>query len=166
MNFNSIGGYMKVCQKYIRLHDKIKNIRTAMLTLADQDGCLYSLPVNTLMTECEGHMWFFIKISMEMENDLAHHNCVNISYSDSAHSLFVSITGEGEVIRDIGQLNELWKPVFCEWFPKGLGDAELALLRVNMMKAEYWDGTAAKMKNLWDFTEAFAIEKQNQNIDE
>src|SRR4051794_13890760 len=111
---------MKVCQKYIKLHDKIKNIKTAMLTFLNQDKCLYSIPVNTLMTECEGHAWFFINLDSKMEDDLTRCNCVNVSYSDPAHRIFVSIIGEAEIIRDHDKFQEHWKPVYKEWFPLGL----------------------------------------------
>jgi general stress protein 26 len=156
---------MKVCQKYIRLHDKIKNIKTAMLTFMNQDACLYSIPVNTLMTECEGHAWFFINLDSKMEDSLARGNCVNISYSDPVHRLFVSIIGEAEIIRDHNKFQEHWKPVFKDWFPLGLEDPELVLLRVNMKEAAYWDVNTAKMKNLWDFKEAVEVGEQNHNIE-
>jgi general stress protein 26 len=154
---------MKVCQKYIKLHDKIKNISIAMLTWADQAGCMHSIPLNTLMTECEGHIWFFIKVDSEIENDLSCSNGINLSYSDPVNRIFVSIAGEAEIIRDKDKIKNLWKPAFTEWFPWGLADSGLVLLRVNMIEANYWDFHLAKMTSLWDFTEAFAIEKQNQD---
>jgi general stress protein 26 len=156
---------MKVCEKYMKLHDKIKNIKTAMLTMTGQYGCLYSLPVNTLMTECEGHIWYFIKLNLEMENDLAHHPCVNLSYTDVAHRIFVSISGEAEIVGEKEKFNVLWKAVFAEWFPMGLHDPALVLLKINMKEAKYWDIHSAGMKNLWDYSEASIVETQNDFID-
>jgi general stress protein 26 len=162
-NFNCV--YMKVCEKYMKLHDKIKNIKTAMLTLADRSSCLYSLPLYTVMTECEGHIWFFIKLDLDMQNDLAHHPCVNLSYSNPDSRIFVSISGKGEVIGDLDKIKELWKPVFSEWFPLGLQDPELVLLKVNMKEAQYWDVNIAEMRNLWDHSESILVETQNDFID-
>jgi general stress protein 26 len=156
---------MKVCEKYIQLHDKIKNIKTAMLTLADQHRCLYSLPLNTLMMECEGHVWYFIKLDLEMQNDIAHHPCVNVSYADPAHRMFVSISGHAEIIGDLEKIKELWKPSFTEWFPLGLTDPELVLLKVNMKEASCWDNDKAQMRYVWDFSEAASVEKQKDFID-
>ena len=33
----------------------------------------------------------------------------------------------------------LWSPLYREWFPKGLEDPELVLLKVEVSRAEYWD---------------------------
>src|ERR1700746_3993112 len=103
---------MIVCENYTKLHDKIKNIKTAMLTLSDHNRCLYSLPLNTLMTECEGYILYFIKLELEMQNDIAHHPCINLSYAQQANRIFVSITGLAEIIGDHDNINELWKPSF------------------------------------------------------
>ena len=33
----------------------------------------------------------------------------------------------------------MWTPAYKAWFPEGLDDPELALLRVEVDKGEYWD---------------------------
>ena len=36
-------------------------------------------------------------------------------------------------------MKELWSPVYKAYFPEGLDDPALRLLKVNVHKAEYWE---------------------------
>jgi general stress protein 26 len=36
-------------------------------------------------------------------------------------------------------MEELWTPELKAWFPEGLEDPELALLKIETSQAEYWD---------------------------
>jgi general stress protein 26 len=49
------------------------------------------------------------------------------------------VSGRAELVLDKQKMAELWNPVYKAWFPKGLEDPEIALLRVKVEKAEYWD---------------------------
>lgn len=40
-------------------------------------------------------------------------------------------------------MKELWKPFLKAWFPKGLDDPDLALLKVTVTEAEYWDTSSS-----------------------
>lgn len=48
-------------------------------------------------------------------------------------------------MRDKEKAKELWKPLLKAWFPKGLEDPDLALLKVSVESAEYWDAPSSKM---------------------
>ena len=49
---------------------------------------------------------------------------------------------------------ELWNPSYRVWFPRGLEDPELALLRIDVETAEHWDMLSASMVNLLDLEQA------------
>jgi general stress protein 26 len=53
--------------------------------------------------------------------------------------VYVSISGNARVVRDRAKAAELWTPFLKAWFPKGLEDPQLALLRVEATEAEYWE---------------------------
>ena len=141
---------MDICSKYVDLHDKIKNIKIAMLTLHDQKGNLRSMPMTTMQTECEGFVWFFTNLDSEKVDEINLNPTVNISYTDRSKEIFVSISGKAETIKKSQKISELWKPYMEEWIPGGLENKDLALLRVEMQQAEYWNGN--KMVEIWDFT--------------
>ena len=43
---------------------------------------------------------------------------------------------------------QLWSVWDKAWFPQGLDDPELALLRVRIEQAEYWEGSSSRMVQL------------------
>ena len=48
----------------------------------------------------------------------------------------------------MGWARELWTPAARSWFPKGVEDPHLTLIRVRIQSAEYWDAGSSKMKQL------------------
>ena len=49
------------------------------------------------------------------------------------------------VVRDRDLMKRLWEPTLVTWFPKGLEDRTLALLRVEVRGGEYWDVPSSTM---------------------
>jgi general stress protein 26 len=48
-------------------------------------------------------------------------------------------------------IQKLWRPEMISWFPKGLNEPDLALLRIDIHHAEAWaNGTQVKELGSWD----------------
>ncbi|MFN3405442.1 MAG: pyridoxamine 5'-phosphate oxidase family protein [Cytophagaceae bacterium] len=122
----------------------------AMLTTIDASGCLRSVPMTTMQTECEGYIWFFTHMDTHKVEDINRSNCINVSYSDNRTETYVSLTGHAEIVRDMPKMESLWKASLKEYFPKGLEDPNLALLKVHIKEAEYWDNKQGKMVQIWE----------------
>ena len=149
-----------------KLAKLIKGIRFAMLTTAMADGSLRSRPMMTQDAPFDGTLWFFTPFesgkTYELQND-AH---VNLSYADPSDNRWVSISGRGTVLRDQAKARELWTEIHRAWFPKGLDDPNLALLRVDVTDAEYWDAPNSKMVQLAGFVKALLTGRPADNIAE
>jgi general stress protein 26 len=127
------------------LNDKIKDIRVAMMTTALPDGSLRSRPMATQDAESDGDLWFFTQAETPKVDEVQRHEQVNLSYAKPDDNLYVSVSGVGELVFDRAKMQELWKPFLKAWFPQGLDDPQLALLRVRVESAEYWDAPSGKM---------------------
>lgn len=149
---------MDICKKYVELHDKIKHIKIAMMTIQDEKGYLRSRPMITMKTECEGNVWFFTNLDSEKVEEIHLNPMVNLSYADQAGEVYVSIAGKATLVRDRAKMEELWKPVLEEWFPGGLANNDLALLKIEMEQAEYWNGS--NMVEIWDTTAAVKVQDE------
>jgi hypothetical protein len=57
---------------------------------------------------------------------------------------------------------ELWSPWFSTWFPQGLKEPNLALLKVSVETAEYWDAPSSTMVNLYGVVKATLTGKGSQ----
>lgn len=66
---------------------------------------------------------------------------VNASFSDPHAQQYASLSGRAEVVSDRAKIRELWQPHLNAWFPDGVDTPDIALLKVSVERAEYWDGS-------------------------
>jgi general stress protein 26 len=116
----------------------IKDIRVAMLTTVDRDGSLHSRPMATQEASFDGELWFFTGQSTHKVEEVRARPRVSVSYASPREHLYLSLSGRAEVVVDGAKMRELWRPSYKLWFPQGLDDPDLALLRVRVEQAEYW----------------------------
>jgi general stress protein 26 len=133
-----------------RLTELIKDIRVAMFVTRSGDGTLRSRPMAAQEAPFDGTRWFFAAGQSATVSDLAQAPEVVLAYADLGGNRYVSLSGRAELVRDPDKAKELWSPLYREWFPKGLEDPDLALLKVVVSRAEYWDspgtlGTVGKI---------------------
>ncbi len=121
------------------LWDKIKDIRIAMMVTDEGDEVLRSRPMYTQQPEFDGDIWFFTRDDSAKTDEVAKDKQVNLSYASEKNNLYVSVSGTAQVVHDRAKAEELWSPALKAWFPDGLNDPHLALLRVRATQAEYWD---------------------------
>jgi general stress protein 26 len=126
-------------EKIEKLRELTKDIDFAMLTTIDIDGSLRSRPMSTQQTEFDGDLWFFTAIDTAKASEVQRDNRVNVSYSRPDDHTYVSVSGSAVLVNDRAKMEELWSPVYKAYFPDGLDDPHLRLLKVEVQKAEYWE---------------------------
>jgi len=124
-----------------KLAELVTDIKVAMLTTRAADGALHSRPMVT-GKRFERTLWFFTRADSDCNREVAEDAEVNVSYSDPSAGRYVSVAGRAKLVRDRKKAAELLTPMVRLWFPKGLDDPELALLRVTVERAEYWEAPA------------------------
>ena len=154
-----------------KLGELIKDIETAMLTTALDDGSLRSRPMATQRADFDGqHLWFFTDADSAKVHEVEHDRHVNVAYSDPSKNRFVSVSGTARVVRDKAKIKELWSPGIKAWYPDGPDDPKIALLRIAVDFAEYWDTPSNKMVQLIGFAKALLVGERydpatNEKID-
>lgn len=143
-----------------KLGELIKGIRVAMLTTVDSEGCLHSRPMATQDAEFDGTLWFFTEADSLKIHELERDRHVNLSYANPDDSKYVSVSGTAAIVRDHAKVKELWSPIYKAWFPKGVDDPNIALLRVAVDKAEYWDSPSSAVVRLIGFAKAVVTGKR------
>lgn len=123
-----------------KLAKLIKDIDLCMLTTREADGQLRSRPMSVnRKVEFDGDMWFFTYGHSHKVMDAEQNPQVNVSFSDMKNNNYVSVSGRAELVRDKDKIKELWLPELKAWFPEGVDTPDIALLKVNAEKAEFWD---------------------------
>jgi general stress protein 26 len=153
-----------------KLAELIKDIGYAMLTTVLPDGTLRSRPMATQKAPFDGTLWFFTDADSAKVHEVEGDGHVNVAYADPSHNRWVSVAGTARVVRDKAKVKELWTPPLKAWFPKGPDDPNIALLRVDVSGAEYWDAPSSKMVQLVGFVKAAVTGKryepgENEKID-
>jgi protease I len=131
------GAQRSIC--IAKLGEMIKDIKVAMLTTVLPDGTLHSRPMATLHRRFDGTLWFFTGLNASQVNEVEEHRQVCLNYSDPQTNRYVAVSGRAKLVLDREKAAELYTPMVRLWFPKGLDDPDLGLLRVEVDRAEYWD---------------------------
>lgn len=128
-----------------KLGELIKNIKVAMLVTSDGRNGLHGRPMMTQEAEFDGTLWFFTAADAPKDDEIRRHSDVQVSYMNPEKNTYVSVTGTASVVQDVEKARELWRPDMKAWFPEGPEDSNLALLRVDVKEAEYWDAPSRAM---------------------
>lgn len=139
-----------------KLWGLIKSMRVAMMTTLDGNGILRSRPMATLSHAGfdDGTLWFFTRSDSDKARELQEHQRVNLSYANPDDQDYVSVSGVAVTVRDRDKIRFLWRDVMTTWFPEGPDDPSIALLKVDVDQAEYWDGPSGTMVYAFGYMKA------------
>jgi general stress protein 26 len=122
---------------WTKLRHLILDIRVALLTTVDRDGHFHTRPVQTLQVDA-ATLWFFTDWGSPKVDELRRDMRVSLGYADLAKHQYVAVSGSAGLYRDVEKATALWSVEQRAYYPDGPGDPRLALLRVDIERAEYW----------------------------
>jgi general stress protein 26 len=149
-----------------KLAGLIKDIKIAMLTTVTEDGSLHSRPMATQKTEFDGQLWFFSQENAPKSSEIKNHQQVNLAYSSPEHQRYVSVQGKAQIVKDREKIHELWNPLYQAWFPKGVDDPEISLIRVDVESAQYWDSPSSPVVYIAGFIKGLTTGKPPKDLGE
>ena len=136
------------------LSDKIKSIRFAMFTTADEHGHLISRPMTNQEMDAEGNLWFFTSTETDLWENIVSRPEVNIAFAEPEDHLYVSVSGKAERVVDRAKIKSLWNPAVQAWYPHGPDDPHVVLVRVVTRTAEFWDSKGGKIVQMFEMAKA------------
>ncbi|BCM90856.1 hypothetical protein IAD21_02718 [Abditibacteriota bacterium] len=137
-----------------KIAELTKSIRIAMLTTIDESGELHARPMAAMDVEFDGDLWFFTAKSSPKVHDIDSKPTVNVAFSDPENQNYVSLAGRAELVIDRALFEKYWSKAFEAWFPQGLDDPELALLKINVESAQYWDAPSSVVSHIAGFIQS------------
>ncbi len=142
-----------------RLKELTRGIRFAMLTTVGDDGSLHSRPMFTQEIDADGDLWFFTHADSHKVEEIEHERHVNVSYADPDKNRWVSVAGRARLVTDKQKMAELWSPTLKAWFPRGIDDPNILLLKVHVESAQFWDHPQGRMVQLLGLARAIVTGK-------
>jgi general stress protein 26 len=130
----------------------IKSFDVAML--ATRGSSLHARPMAVAEVTNDGIVVFVTSLEStkiaEIENDPR----AFVTYQGT--SRFVSAIGGIRIDRNRAEIKRLWSEGWRVWFPQGMDDPAICLLRFEIYQGEYWDTAGSKgVKYLFEAAKAY-----------
>jgi general stress protein 26 len=142
-----------------KLRELIKDIRYCMMLTHYEDE-MKGRPMATSEISDDGTLWFFTSSTTGKYDEIQNDGSVALSYADPDDNTYVIINGTAEISRDRNKMEELWNPAVKAWFPDGVNDPHLVLIKVTPHKAEYWDSSSSSMVVLYHMLKSIVSGRQ------
>ncbi len=136
-----------------KLWSLISSVKVAMLTSEDGPH-LRARPMVAAQSEFDGALFFFTRVSSHKVTEVGQHDRVCVSYAEPDKQNYVSLSGTAHVVQDPALVKAHWSEAMRTWFPKGVSDPEIAILKVDVDQAEYWDAPSSTMVYLYGYVKA------------
>jgi len=119
------------------LQEKIKEIGSAIFfNLSDSVLKLPTSIVTTLKVDDYGYVWFFIQKPKQNLKEFEREFPVRLDFFRKGTSCFLQVNGKGWVVSDPEEMNSF---VLLPEDPKQIAVTEMVLVKVKIMKAEYYE---------------------------
>ena len=131
--------------------------RTTMLITRTLDG--RELHIRPMGLEGDpsifgGTLWFFTDDRSCKVREIEHEPGVSLAFQDDEGSRYLHLTGTAVLASDRPKMRELFSPRQNTWFPDGLDDPHLTLIRFDATGGSFWETPGGVLQTLAAFTKA------------
>ena len=139
--------------KTAKLWSMMKDAKFAMLTTDDGEH-LRARPMAASQKEFDGTLWFFTRRSAPKVDEVQAEHRVGVTYANPDSQNYVSLSGRATLVQDKAAIDAHWSDILTTWFPNGKDDPDVALLRIEVSEAEYWDAPNSTMVHAYGYLKA------------
>ena len=129
---------------------------TAMLVTVTADEMVRARPMalqdHEDVADCD--LWFVTEADTPKCKEIEHDRNVGVVCLRNRDSAYLSISAEAEIVRDRALIHRLWKPDWKAWFPNGPDEESLAIIKLRVQRAEYWEPEGGRMRVLYEVVKA------------
>jgi general stress protein 26 len=134
----------------------LKHFRSAMLTTVTAVGVISTRPMGVQgdPDTFEGTLWFFCDVRSPKAQlvKTGAHTALVLQNDDK--STYLHMSGRASVERNLSKMQELETPTLKTWFPEGLDDPNLTLIRFDADKVDYWESPGGTLQVMGAFAKA------------
>ncbi len=132
-----------------KIADLIKGIHIATMSTLAPDGSIdarpMAVPSGSEGTAFDGTLYFLTRQSSDKVGEIHRDHHVTLSFANPSDSNYLSLKGRATVTYDRGKIHDLWNNMYKAWFPKGEDDPEIAVVRVEVTEADFWEASDSKL---------------------
>ncbi|CAN5170672.1 hypothetical protein BH09BAC2_BH09BAC2_14730 [soil metagenome] len=148
-------------QNVEKLIEMVKDVRICMLITNEKiDEDLSGRPMSISKIDDDGTMWFFSKKSSYKIDEIEESKKVSVAIINESSNNYLMIHGTANLVDDKAKMEALWSSIMKAWFPLGLDDPDMILIKVTPNEVNYWDGSSSKMVVLFNLLKAIVTGKE------
>ncbi|MDI1318171.1 pyridoxamine 5'-phosphate oxidase family protein [Flavobacterium sp.] len=145
-------------EKFIEM---VKDTRTCMfITMEKNAENISGRPMGITKIDDDGTMWFFTKASSYKADEIEESKKVAIAITNESSNNYLMIHGTATLVNDKEKMAALWGSIMKAWFPLGLDDPDMTLIKVIPTEVNYWDSSSSKMVVLFNMLKAIVTGKE------
>jgi general stress protein 26 len=138
-----------------KIRELLRSFDTALLVTHGKEWPFHARPMALARIEDNCDVWFFTGRSSEKVREIENDERVLVVCQDETHR-YVALQAAAKLIIDRQKAAELWKESYEAWFPQGVDDPDLMLIRAQAESAEYWDSEGLQsVRHLFDAARAY-----------
>jgi general stress protein 26 len=141
---------MKNTENIEKLKDLVKGAKYCMLSTYNKDTGIHTRPMAFQEINDAGEVYFFTNEYSVKTEEISVNNEVSISICNDDQSNYIVLRAKASLDKDEAKMEELFNPIVKLWFPDGLDDPKMALIKADISSAEYWDNTSSTMVFLFN----------------
>ena len=123
----------------------VEDVKTCMFITNTAGTDEHTRPMATIQTDEDGTLWFYTDVRSVKVEEVSDEHKVHLVYAHPGKSAYLDVWGNARVITDKQEVVDKWSPVVKAWFPDGIADPNLALLKVQPNEIYYWEAESGKM---------------------
>jgi general stress protein 26 len=120
----------------------LPSFRTAMLvTNGSESGELHMRPMELQgdLSTFGGALWFFTDDRSPKVAEIEHDPRVYVSFQNEQEQRYLQLGGTASLVTDRSKMRELFTPAAKAWFPGGVDDPHLVLIRIDVTNGTFWE---------------------------
>jgi len=122
-----------------------EEVRVCMFITNTRQEHEHTRPMATIEVEDDGTLWFFTDIRSVKVEEVSTEREVHLTYAHPGKESFMDVWGTASIVTDKQQIKDKWSAFVKAWFPNGVDDPNIALLKIKPTEVYYWDSESGKM---------------------
>ncbi len=138
-----------------KIRELLPQFTSAMLITVGDEG-LHTRPMGVLgqAGDFHGTLWFITDDRSRKIIDLAASAQAAVAFQNDDAGVYLHLDGRAARSDDRARLAQLYSPVQRTWFPAGLDDPHMTLIRFEVDRGEFWDARARTLGLLVAFAKS------------
>jgi general stress protein 26 len=135
----------------------LSSFESAMLvTIALEHGDVHARPLGLLgkAADFDGTLWFFADTRSRKVQEIERDPRASLILQSDHDSRYLQLSGVARIEANRQKMEELYTARQRTWFPDGLADQHLTLIRFDAVHGSYWDSPGSVLQTLAAFTAA------------